>query len=508
MAGAAEREAAPADVDRGFGRVEPNLMAAEGSDGRAAKPRQAVVVIHGIGEQRPMDTLRSFVEAVLGIDPAAEADSDRPPAYYNKPDRLSDGFELRRLSTRESRPRTEFFELYWAHRMPTATWGRVVDWLRLLLWRPYTDVPTQFRGLWWASWATVAVLALALLASLALLLAPSLGPSSWPAAAALALPFGLGGLPLLLLQYVVLGYIGDAAVYLSANPRNVEARNAIRGAGVALLRRLHEAGEYCRVVVVGHSLGSVIGYDVLTHAWQLYNECHGRPEAPRHDALPASERAARALREAGSPPGGAAREAWERATRRLWVEQRGTGCPWLVTDFVTLGSPLTHADLLLASSRADFRRKVRERELPVCPPEPEGKGVFSFEINYQAASGARRTVRVLHHAALFAVARWTNLYFPASRVLHGDPIGGPVARLFGPGVRDVAVQTATWRGWLAHTHYWRRCPKDAGMMDNPLDRLREALDLGRKGFRDEAPPHDRKETDAADDVCSPARREA
>jgi hypothetical protein len=31
-------------------------------------PRQAVVLIHGIGEQRPMDTLRAFVAALLPED--------------------------------------------------------------------------------------------------------------------------------------------------------------------------------------------------------------------------------------------------------------------------------------------------------------------------------------------------------------------------------------------------------------------------------------------------------
>ncbi len=49
-------------------------------DGAApAQPRQAVVFIHGIGEQRPMETLRRFVQALL---PGG--------AYYSKPDEISD----------------------------------------------------------------------------------------------------------------------------------------------------------------------------------------------------------------------------------------------------------------------------------------------------------------------------------------------------------------------------------------------------------------------------------
>ena len=256
-------------------------MVAEQPGAHSAKPRQAVVVVHGIGEQRPMDTLRAFVEAILDVDPASQ-----PETYYSKPDELSDGFELRRLSTRASRPRrTDFFEFYWAHRMPTATWSRMLEWLRRLLWRQRRDVPKQAKVLWWSGWATAAMIAIALVASVVFFLAPGLRPSWWPWAS-VALPAGIAAL-LLLLQGFVLSYVGDAAVYLSASPRNVAARNEIRGAGVALLERLHASGEYDRIVVVGHSLGSVIGYDVLSHALAALQR------APLQPRSAAARRAAR-----------------------------------------------------------------------------------------------------------------------------------------------------------------------------------------------------------------------
>jgi hypothetical protein len=34
------------------------------ADDKQGKGRQAVLLIHGIGEQKPMDTLRGFVDAV------------------------------------------------------------------------------------------------------------------------------------------------------------------------------------------------------------------------------------------------------------------------------------------------------------------------------------------------------------------------------------------------------------------------------------------------------------
>jgi hypothetical protein len=64
--------------------------------------RQAVVVIHGIGEQRPMDTLRSFVSNVVGHN----------YQVLGKPDRISDSLELYRLSAHKQGdiPRTDFYE--------------------------------------------------------------------------------------------------------------------------------------------------------------------------------------------------------------------------------------------------------------------------------------------------------------------------------------------------------------------------------------------------------------
>src|SRR5271156_3595494 len=48
---------------------------------------------------------------------------------------------------------------------------------------------------------------------------------------------------------------------------------------------------------------------------------------------------------------------------------------WLVTDFVTLGSPLTHAHYLMCDGATegelitDFKRRVTQREFPTCPPQ-------------------------------------------------------------------------------------------------------------------------------------------
>src|SRR5687768_2988615 len=86
--------------------------------------RIALVLIHGIGEQRPMATLRSFVSEVVG-----------PPR--SRPDKLSQSFEVRRLDVRpKNGPQVDCYEFYWAHHMRDARLTHLVKWLFRLLRTP------------------------------------------------------------------------------------------------------------------------------------------------------------------------------------------------------------------------------------------------------------------------------------------------------------------------------------------------------------------------------------
>ena len=95
--------------------------------------KQAVVLIHGIGEQKPMSTVRGFVKAILG-----EVGEHRP-AYWNKPDRISELFELRRLQSR-GRTSTHFFEYYWAYNLTGTNVWDLLGWLFGLVIRPGKDM--------------------------------------------------------------------------------------------------------------------------------------------------------------------------------------------------------------------------------------------------------------------------------------------------------------------------------------------------------------------------------
>ena len=57
-------------------------------------------------------------------------------------------------------------------------------------------------------------------------------------------------------------YLGDAARYFRNSPANVAVRRTIRKEAVDTLQRLHN-GQYDRIVVVAHSLGTVVAYDML-----------------------------------------------------------------------------------------------------------------------------------------------------------------------------------------------------------------------------------------------------
>lgn len=450
--------------------------------------RQAVVVVHGIGEQRPMTTLRGFVKGVIKKNAQTK---DLP--FYSKPDRLSDTLELRRLTVDKKytgNNSTDFYELYWQHLMTGTTLAHLQAWLEMLLWRRPHKVPRRLRLLWCLVWAMIFLILLVLLWLFGYFL--QLGePPVVKGIFAVFLTFLVRPLLLPLLRYLVnkigINYIGDAARYLSPFPENVAVRHAIRSAGLNLLRKLHldPLRRYDRIVVVGHSLGSVIAYDVLTYLWQ---EMHSKVErsqvdgSPKLDEIPYSSE----LLESIDQP------ALKALLKMMECQKNQNPCdlgkdeqsklicqymgnqydllqeynneyknyedscfPWRITDLVTIGSPLTYADFLLADDIYNFSEKVKQREFPICPPQPEDSrdekdisGNAGLLERVLGADDQKRSIRILHHAALFACTRWTNLYFP------GDIIGGPLACKFGWGIKDVELKGRSAKCWTSHVKYW------------------------------------------------------
>ena len=397
--------------------------------------RQAVVLIHGIGEQRPMSTLRGFVDVVWKRNSALHDHPSRD-GIWSKPDFVSNSFELRMFTTARNRTgvRTDFFEFYWAHRMPGTKIGHVLGWARELLMRRPATVPDGLKSAYFLLWG-VLVLVVACMLLGVIDVGGDGSKSGLVGYAGAAIGALAGGL--------ILNYVGDAARYLRPVPENIQRRHEIREAGISLLTALHDRTDgtggalYDRIVVVGHSLGSVIAYDILTHLWprrlQKFKPSEDTPAMDRLATMTGKE------------------DGFQEAQNACLQELRAAGLDWRITDLITLGSPLAHAEILLARNAAEFRQRTRERELPVCPPVRErvaGKKRWSY-----SPTGSP-PYSMPHHAAVFGPTRWTNLYFPASRLLHGDIIGGPLSSLLGSGVIDIAVTTGQRYGWLAHTLYW------------------------------------------------------
>lgn len=257
-------------------------------------PKQAIVVIHGMGEQKPMDTIKNFAHAVWTADSEVHENGLRDSGeIWSKPDDRTGSLELRRLTTRESTPiqkgtyprgaRQDFYELYGADLSGGSTLGDVQNWVRMLLLRnPFTRVPRRMMTAWLALW--IVVLVILLLVSAAALPAP-VPPPPAPEQYDFSLwnypPYRwLAPIPGWILAGIVavLGYFahtwvvasfGRVVRYTRALPDNIAARKAIRERGLKLFADLHRA-EYDRIIVVGHSLGSLLAYDLVSYYWATH----------------------------------------------------------------------------------------------------------------------------------------------------------------------------------------------------------------------------------------------
>lgn len=436
---------------------------------------QAVVIVHGIGEQRPMETLRRFADAVLP-EPAQGGEK-----YFSKPDTLSESFELRKLQNR-ARPKTHIFEYYWAYKIEGSAIGHVLSWLSNLLLRRPSNVPSHLQPHFYLSWSLI--LSALAAAFFGILDSVTQYTSQFP-------PFAITVVSTLLfsaLQVFVLRFVGDAARYLSPTPQNIKLRHEIRADGIKLLQKLHESGEYDRIILVGHSLGSVIAYDILYHLWQTYNTVYDKPAPSEQPALQQAELSGQTLSVEEN-----AQDFEEKLTTyrgcqlALWKELQSLGNPWLVTDLVTIASPLAHAAVLLARNEDDLKRRQYQRELPTNPPvyESEEDGTIRPRFSYRVWEKYPGDVqlRAIHHAGHFACTRWTNLYYPAKHGFFGDVVGGPLQKWFGYGIRDIAVTSGNWlvrNSLWSHTSYWRTEKSSPNRLTNlplALHALTAALDL-------------------------------
>ena len=511
-------------------------------------PRQAVVIIHGMGEQIPMETVRGFVDTVWRQDPDL-IDRDRPVQGFegrrtfnptwSRPDTRTGLYETRRITTElgDNGYYTDFFEFYWAHLVHGTTWDQVRAWVIDLLWRnPSKRVPADVFPAWVLLWAaTIVISAIALLAAI-----PK-GDGFLSGSVASLFFAGFSLISAWVISTIMIARFGDVVRYTKAEPPNIARREEIRRAGVTFLNSLIRERDprndneprFDRIIVVAHSLGSIVAYDILSECFAL--NCRGVPETkdpatrqPARAALEDAVRHALGLHSVDEPDERLTPERYQDLQTAALKELNAQGATWQVSDFVTLGSPLTHAEFLLAESDEDLRARQEERLLATCPPvfEYDGKsklnhftfrrgdiatvGVLSDDENDDPAAELALP-RWPHPAALFGYTRWTNLYSPHKAVFAGDVISGPLAAEFGIGhganyfcgIRDVPVMPMLdpetgepdanhRRRLVTHTSYWSmqagteiepETDPDKGAVLPPhhIRELRKALGLGPPG---------------------------
>lgn len=474
---------------------------------------QAVVVIHGMGEQIPMDTIKDFVDAVWQKDDVITANGlPDSTGVWSKPDSRTGSLELRRITTRESiasapefpaGARTDFFELYWADLTAGATWGSMKAWVKGLLFRPLSRVPPDVRLAWLVLWlGSLIVVALAILAVLPARVWRETGFAAladwqWLLAAAAVAASAL-------VHRMGTSTFGRVVRYTRADPDNIAARAAVRDRGLKLLRALHDGPHYKRIVIVAHSLGTMLAHDLLSYFWAERDAARTVKEGTTEFiALCKLEHAAAQLEEAPSELVRLkAYTVAQRVLRRQLASRPAPDAPnqsdprWLISDLVTFGSPLTHAEFLIATNRVDLEVRKAARELPQSPPYRE-----VLDPNVLKRAEATRAMPIakpadqtrlmsypvvnvtdtwmLHHAAPFAAVRWTNVYDPATLVLFGDVIGGPLARIFGPAIIDIDLKRRRGgrQSWtFTHTKYWAldeasqiaACREAVNLLDRPI----------------------------------------
>lgn len=423
--------------------------------------KQAIVIIHGIGNQYPMETAKEFVENI-------KADSD---ILYSSPDREANYFETRRLSI--SQKKTDFYEFYWANLISEPKLGDLYSWVFRLLFikKPSKRVET----LVWS----IRIITLSVLLTFSFIVfkdfesvkengIPFLNSGIFAVASFILLKFVLPKLNSKTAQTV-----GDAVKYLTPSPQNIESRYKIRKKGLQLLKKLHDKKDedgnpqYERIVIVGHSLGSVVAYDLITNLWHDYMYEYHPEEFPV--VQPVLNEITEMINQCHQNETELPLELYNELQRKLFKEIKRFKNPWLISDFISIGSPLCHGDFILTKNFEEFDKKTNYREYPLCPPKIEVRkrgndivkdyeNAISFEANLlltQSEEKDKQKIRFINHASQFSFIQWTNIYF------QNDFVGGDLNGYFGKGIHNISfTPKGNWFDrnlpFFSHTDYWNK----------------------------------------------------
>jgi len=256
------------------------------------KGRTAFLVIHGIGEQNPLETLDSFSRGLIKLlrDKKLDLSVSHEISKRGETDGASWMESFVRLQPGKGYGFVDIHEYYWAYLTEEIiTVPEIWAWVNQALegTRKFYDENEKLREKYEmngpANYRLTRVLNilcfLSILNPLLKIVVPVL-------LYFFRLPFISGfkkGASFLrgLLRPLIVGYIGDLAIYttVDAKSRYFEVRCKILAESRALLESLLRDDTYDQVIIVGHSLGSVIAYDTLNQLNLKSNLPNTRPLA-------------------------------------------------------------------------------------------------------------------------------------------------------------------------------------------------------------------------------------
>jgi len=232
----------------------------------------AFLVVHGMGAHRPFETVDAFARGFYDL--LKEEDPSLTLQWKHELQRHNNWIENYVSLTIEGGPVIDFYEYYWdCYMVREVTTGEVVEWLDLastgaqLFYKEFEggkareyqeagidlfkDGEFEFRG--YRRLLVPAFSQIACLAKMGPLISaiPKWGPLIKPVAHFAAKR--------------IAEWLGDLVVYTTSDVRsqNYETRQKMLSGAVEELMMLLENKKYAKVIVAGHSLGSVIAYDAL-----------------------------------------------------------------------------------------------------------------------------------------------------------------------------------------------------------------------------------------------------
>src|SRR5690242_20306026 len=132
------------------------------------RKRTAVLCVHGIGNQRPQETVRGIVNAVWLDDDAlpGPAGGEYRKKAWTHPENTVEDLDLVVMTTNEARETSDqrsidFHEIYWAHLMSETRSVAVLLWLFELV-RKGPRLKKDMRAIWWVGAIFLSVLMLSI----------------------------------------------------------------------------------------------------------------------------------------------------------------------------------------------------------------------------------------------------------------------------------------------------------------------------------------------------------